>query len=66
MKKLACGDLMPGCPEVIESENEDDILSAAGKHVVDVHGMEVTPELVELVRGAIRDVDDPVSQAAPA
>ena len=59
MKKLKCGDLVPGCPKVIEAGSDEEIIAAAGNHVVEAHGMEVTPELVEQVRGAINDVDGP-------
>ena len=57
MKRLACGDLVAGCTAVVEAENEDDIVAAAGKHALEAHGMEATPAFAEAVRGAIRDVE---------
>jgi predicted small metal-binding protein len=54
MKKLACGDLMKGCAHTFEGATEEAILALAGKHAVQDHGMEVTPELVEQVRAHIR------------
>ena len=56
-KTLACGDIMPGCSATFSAETEDELLAQAGQHAVDVHGIEVTPEVVEAVRGAIRDAD---------
>lgn len=57
MKRLACGDLVPGCTAVVERESGDDIVVAAGEHAVEAHGIEASPEFVELVRAAIRDVE---------
>ena len=54
-KTLACGEIMDGCPATFSAETEDEVLAQAGQHAADVHGLEVTPELVEVVRGHIRD-----------
>ena len=56
-KSLACGDIMDGCDATFTAETEDEVLASAGAHAADVHGLEVTPELVEVVRGHIRDTD---------
>jgi predicted small metal-binding protein len=55
MKTLACGEIMPGCDATFDGETEDDVLAQAGRHAVEAHGLEVTPEVVELVRSHIRD-----------
>lgn len=55
MKTLACGDIMPGCGARYHGETDEEILDQAGRHVVEDHGLEVTPEVVELVRSHIRD-----------
>jgi predicted small metal-binding protein len=53
-KVLRCGDLVKGC--AFEARGtEEEILQKAGPHAKEAHGMEVTPELVAAVRGAIRD-----------
>ena len=57
MKTLDCGDIMPGCPATFTGESEDEVLTQAGKHAAETHGLEVTPELVETVRGHIHDAD---------
>lgn len=54
-KVLRCGDLMPGCDFEARGETEDEILQKAAAHAKNDHGMEVTPELAEKVRGAIRN-----------
>jgi len=53
-KVLRCGDLVKGCSFEARG-TEEEILQKAGPHAKEVHGMEVTPELVAAVRGAIRD-----------
>ncbi|MBA3337584.1 MAG: DUF1059 domain-containing protein [Chloroflexia bacterium] len=58
MKRLACGDLVPGCSQTFQAATEDEIVAQAGKHAVEAHGMDVTPELVEAVRGKISDDDE--------
>lgn len=53
-KLLRCGDLVKGCSFEARG-TEEEILQKAAPHAKDAHGMEVTPELVAAVRGAIRD-----------
>jgi predicted small metal-binding protein len=52
-KLLRCDSLVPGC-EYEARGTEEEILAAAGRHAAEDHGIEVTPELVEKVKGAIR------------
>lgn len=54
-KTLACGDIMEGCSATFSADTEDELLEQAGQHAAEVHGLDVTPELVEVVRGHIRD-----------
>jgi predicted small metal-binding protein len=54
-RTLACGDVMDGCTATFSAETDDELLAQAGQHAVEEHGLEVTPELVEVVRGHIRD-----------
>jgi predicted small metal-binding protein len=53
MKSFACGDVIPGCDGTVTAPAEDGILAWAGEHAPDVHGIEVTPELVATVRSRI-------------
>jgi predicted small metal-binding protein len=55
MKTFTCGDIMPGCTATFTGETEDEVLQQAGRHAVEAHGLELTPELVETVRAQIRD-----------
>ena len=55
MKTLACGEIMAGCDATFEGETEEEVLAQAGRHAVEDHGLEVTPEVVDLVRSHIRD-----------
>ena len=54
-KVLRCGDLMDGCDYVAKGETDEDILKAAAAHAKEVHGLDATPELVEQVKGVIRE-----------
>lgn len=53
-KLLRCDALVPGCQFEARGSVEE-IMAAAGKHATEVHGIEVTDELADKVRGAIRD-----------
>jgi predicted small metal-binding protein len=55
MKTLHCGEIVEGCAYEIEGATEQDVLSQAGRHAVDAHGLTVTPEVVALVKNHIRD-----------
>lgn len=56
-KELKCGDLMPGCEYVAKAESESELLQQVVAHAKDAHGIdEVTPDLAEKVKGAIRSV----------
>ncbi len=56
-KTLACGDIMAGCDATFTADTEEEILSSAATHATEVHGLTITPELVEVVRGHIRESD---------
>ncbi len=56
MKQFNCGDIVPGCETVIESESEDEILEQVAEHARDAHGMdEVPPEVQDRVRASIHE-----------
>ena len=55
MKTLACGDIVSGCSATFSGESDDDILAQAGQHAVEVHGIDVTPEVVDMVRSHIKE-----------
>lgn len=56
MRELQCRDAGFDCDAVVRGESDEDILTQAGPHVRDAHGLDVTPEMAEAIRGKVRDV----------
>lgn len=55
MKRIACGDVVPGCSFTASAETDDELMKKVVAHAAQQHGVtEVTPELAEKVRGAIK------------
>lgn len=55
-KVLRCRDVGFDCDGVIRAETEEKILKKAAEHVQTVHNLkEISEEVVEKVRAAIRD-----------
>ena len=55
-KVLHCRDVGFDCDGVIRAETEEEILKKAAEHAQTTHSMkEITEEVVEKVRAAIRD-----------
>jgi predicted small metal-binding protein len=55
-KTLKCGDLMPGCPAVMEGKDVAEVMSKASAHAAQQHGLTtITPDLAQKVQAAIRD-----------
>ena len=58
MKQFKCGDVVPGCQWVTQSEDEKELFEAIHLHARDAHGMdEVPPEVVDAIHGVITEVD---------
>jgi predicted small metal-binding protein len=57
MKQLRCHDAGFDCDYEIQAETDEEILGEAAKHVQSVHGLQVTPELVEQVKSLIHELD---------
>jgi len=55
-KAIYCNKVNPSseCNHVIRGETEDEVLQKAGIHAKE-HGLEATPELIEMVRSNIED-----------
>jgi predicted small metal-binding protein len=55
-KKIECNKVNPSseCSHVIRGETEEDVLEQAKVHAAE-HGMEPTPELLEMVKSYIED-----------
>lgn len=56
MKRIACGDLVPGCEFKAQAAGEAEVLSAEINHAREVHGIAPTPQFLERARGRIEDV----------
>ena len=54
VKVLKCADVGFQCAGVIRAESVDEVLRQAAAHARDVHGLEVTPEIADKVKAAIR------------
>jgi predicted small metal-binding protein len=55
-KVLHCSDVVPNCDYVAKGESEQEVLQQAAEHARTAHNLgEVTPELADKVRSAIRD-----------
>ena len=51
---VKCKDLGFDCSFVVKAESEEELLGKVAEHAASAHGItEVTPELVEQVRGVI-------------
>lgn len=55
-KVLRCSDVGFECDGVIRAETEEEVLKQAAQHAQEAHNLlEMTDEVVEKVRAAIRD-----------
>ena len=55
-KVLHCSDVGFECEAVIRAETEEEVLKKAAEHAQSVHNLkEISDEVVEKVRAAIRD-----------
>ena len=55
IKKIACGDIVPGCSFKAEAATEDELLKKVAEHAAQHHGVKkVTPELLKKVKSSIR------------
>jgi predicted small metal-binding protein len=57
MKQFNCGDVVPGCQWVGQSEVDEKLWVEIADHAREAHGMpEVPPEVAEAIRNAITEV----------
>lgn len=55
-KHIACNDVVAGCGFTATATSEDELIQKVAQHAEDDHGVtEVTPELAEKVKAAIKD-----------
>lgn len=55
MKRIACGDVVPGCSFTATAPTDQELMQKVVAHAAHEHGVtEVTPELADKVRAAIK------------
>lgn len=55
MKRLACGDVVPGCTWTASAASDEELMKQVVAHAAHAHGVkEVTPELAAQVKSAIK------------
>lgn len=64
MKRILCGDLIPGCTFQAKGKTDAEVLHNETDHVRGAHGIEVTPQFLARARGRI--VEDEPAVARPA
>jgi len=56
-KRIACGDVVPGCKMVLTAPTKDELVKKVVAHAAEVHGItDVSPEVAASVNAAIKDV----------
>ncbi len=55
MKTLHCSDAGFDCKAVIQATSDEEIMNQAAVHAKEVHGVTVTPELAQQIKGLIKD-----------
>jgi predicted small metal-binding protein len=56
MKRIQCGDLVPGCTFKAQAETDAEVLHMTTDHVRNAHNIEVTPQFLQRARERIQDV----------
>jgi predicted small metal-binding protein len=57
-KRIACGDVVPGCTFTATAATEDELVKKVVAHASQEHGVtDVSPELAAKVKSAIKDDD---------
>ena len=52
--RLACGDVLPGCPASFENDDRSALLGDVASHAGEAHGRtEITPEVLAAVEAGI-------------
>ena len=58
MKTLHCRDAGFDCEGVIVANSEEEVLSKASQHALEVHGVTVTPELADQLKTLIKEEEE--------
>jgi predicted small metal-binding protein len=53
-REFRCGDIIPGCPTVIEGKDDKEVVAKASEHAKNAHNMPtIPPEVATKVQKAI-------------
>ncbi len=55
MKTLHCADAGFDCKAVLKANTDEEILAGAAEHALTVHGVSVTAEMAEQIKGLIKE-----------
>jgi predicted small metal-binding protein len=55
MKTLRCSDLGFNCQAVVKANTDEEVLTIAAQHAREVHGVEITPEMVDQIKTLIKE-----------
>jgi predicted small metal-binding protein len=56
MKRINCGDLVPGCGFKAQAATEAEVLHEEADHARQAHGLDVSSGFIERARARIEDV----------
>jgi predicted small metal-binding protein len=59
MKRIVCGELVPGCAFQARAETESQALHVWAGHVRSTHGLNVTQQFLDRARATVEDVPAP-------
>lgn len=55
-KALACGDVVPGCKEILTGKDENEVMQKAAMHAKNAHGMpSIPPDVAKKAKAAIKE-----------
>lgn len=66
MKRIICGELVPGCGFQARAQTASEALHVWAGHVRSTHGLEVSQHFLDRARVAVEDVPAPSGQPPEA
>ncbi|MGQ7794234.1 DUF1059 domain-containing protein [Faunimonas sp. B44] len=63
MKRISCGDLVPGCNFKAQADTDQDVLHIEARHARQAHDLVVTPRFLERAKARIQEVSEEAQQA---
>jgi predicted small metal-binding protein len=64
MKRILCGELVPGCAFQARAKSEPEVLHVWAGHVRSAHGLNVTDQFLDRARASVEDV--PAQNGSPS